>query len=217
MGNQLGLTAASAENADSFEVFKLVLTTDAMTPDSSSGSGSSDPYQNSKRDDPVNNAGSGSNPSSSDPPTDQPASSIPVSAQFADLHNRLQSMMKHISALSRDVTHAQSETQSRYNSIDERISRLERLLSKLDSLSAIDKKMTDVQADVRQTKADLHSALDRQVASLRGVVTDGHKTMLGSLPGIMGYILVVLAAQGVTVVGYMVYKKRKNAGPKKYI
>jgi hypothetical protein len=49
------------------------------------------------------------------------------------------------------------------------------------------------------------------------VVRDGHRTMVGSLPGVMGYVLVGVAGQGVTVLGYLVYKRRKNAGSKKYL
>ena len=90
-------------------------------------------------------------------------------------------------------------------------------MNKLDSLSTIDKKLSEIQADVRQTKADLHSALDRQVAGLKSVVRDTHRTMLGRLPGIMGYVMVVVAGQGLTIVGYLVYKKRKSGGLKKYI
>ena len=138
-------------------------------------------------------------------------------SQFADLHNRLQSMMKHISALNRDVSASQSNSLTRYSSLEDKISHLERQMNKLDSLSTIDKKLNEIQADVRQTKADLHNALDRQVAGLKSVVRDTHRTMLGSLPGIMGYVMVVVASQALTIVGYLVYKKRKNGGLKKYI
>jgi mannose-binding lectin 1 len=210
-GYQLGVTAASAENADSFEVFKFVVTTESMTPDGSSSN------SNAKKDAPVNNAAPGSIPAFSEPSTDEPASSIPENAQFTDLHNRLQAMMRHISALNRDVSSTQDKTLKQYNSLDEKISRLESALDKLDSIATIAQKLGQIQADVRQTKADLHNALDREVAGLKSVVTDTHLTMLGSLPGIMGYVLVVLAGQVVTVVGYLAYKRRKNAGPKKYL
>lgn len=215
-GYQLGVTAASAENADSFEVFKFVVTTDNMTPDTPSFNSNSN--SNTKKDNiPANNAWGGSSSSSTDPSADEPASAIPVDAQFADLHNRLQSMMKHISALNRDVSASQSNSLTRYSSLEDKISHLERQMNKLDSLSTIDKKLNEIQADVRQTKADLHSSLDRQVAGLKSVVRDTHRTMLGRLPGIMGYVMVVVAGQALTIVGYLVYKKRKNGGLKKYI
>ena len=223
-GYELGVTAASAENADSFEVFKLVTTTESMTPDVA-GSGNSNANANANQNDQTDNraretppswAGGSSSPPP-DTPADEPASSIPVSAQFADLHNRLQGLTKYITALNRDVSATQSSILERYNTLEEKITRLERALSKFDSLSTIDKKLAEVQADVRQTKTDLHSALDRQVQGLKTVVRDGHRTMLGSLPGVMGYVLVGVAGQGVTVLGYLVYKRRKNAGPKKYL
>ena len=215
-GYQLGVTAASAENADSIEVFKLVVTTENMTPDAPSSK--PDPISNTKKDSiPANNAWGGSSPSNPDAHADEPASAIPADAQFADLHNRLQSMMKHISALSRDVSSSQSQSLTRQSSLEDKISHLERQMNKLDSLSSLDKKLSDIQADVRQTKADLHNALDREVAGLKNVVRDTHHTMLGRIPGIMGYVVVVVASQGLTMLGYLVYKRRKNGGAKKYI
>jgi mannose-binding lectin 1 len=212
-GYQLGVTAASAENADSFEVFKFVVTTENMAPDDPSTNSNSN--SNTKRDNiPATNAWGSSN---NDPPADEAASSIPVDAQFADLHNRLQSMMKHISALNRDVSASQSQSLTRYSSLEDKISQLERQMNKLDSLSSIDRKLNEIQADVRQTKADIHNALDRQVAGLKNVVRDTHHTMLSRIPGTMGYVMVVVAGQGLTIVGYLVYKRRKSGGLKKYI
>lgn len=223
------MTAASAENADSFELFKLVTTTESMTPDAEKqGPGGSrkssdlDSGANNKGSIPVAKkawGGSSSSDGSSvdDGPADEPASSVPESAQFADLHNRLQAMMKHISALNRELSAQQKATQTRYSTLEEKVTRLEQALNKLDTLAVIDKKLAEVQADVRQTKADLHNALDKQVAGLKSVVRDGHRTMLGSAPGVMGYVLVGVAGQVITVLGYLVYKRRKNAGPKKYL
>jgi mannose-binding lectin 1 len=222
------VTAASAENADSFELFKLVTTTENMTPDAEKqGFGGlkkpdSESGENKKGPIPVakkawGGSSSSGETSSGDGPADEPASSVPESAQFADLHNRLQAMMKHISALNRELSAQQKSTQTRYNTLEEKVSRLEQALNKLDTLAVIDKKLAEVQADVRQTKADLHNALDKQVTGLKNVLRDGHKTMLGSAPGVMGYILVGVAGQGITVLGYLVYKRRKNAGPKKYL
>jgi mannose-binding lectin 1 len=228
------VTAASAENADSFELFKLVTTTENMTPDAEKqGFGGlkkpgSESGENKKGPIPVakkawggssssSSSSSSGETSSNDGPADEPASSVPESAQFADLHNRLQAMMKHISALNRELSAQQKSTQTRYNTLEEKVSRLEQALNKLDTLAVIDRKLAEVQADVRQTKADLHNALDKQVTGLKNVVRDGHKTMLGSAPGVMSYILVGVAGQGITVLGYLVYKRRKNAGPKKYL
>ena len=130
-------------------------------------------------------------------------------------------MMKHISSLSRDLTQAQTTSTNAFNNFASDVKRLESQLSKLDYLAAMDKKLDSIQNDVRQTKADLHNALDRHVAGLRNEVRDNHGRVLGGIkenaPGIMGYILVVLGSQGLLVVAYVLYKRRKANGPKKYL
>jgi mannose-binding lectin 1 len=218
-GYQLGVTAASAENPDSFEVFKVVVTTESSTPDDAAAVGSNSAADGSTADPkaPINRAADGSIPSFTDP-ADEPASAIPADAQFADLHNRLQAMMKHISALNRDVVTSQAQAMERANVLQ---SRLDKATDQLNSLAAMDRKMGEIAADVRQTKADLHSSLDRHVAGLKSVVADTHRTVLGSIaasaPSVLGYVLVVVCSQAVTVAAYLVYKRRKNAGPKKYL
>jgi len=126
-------------------------------------------------------AAPGDIPAFSDPP-DVAASSIKdQAAQFADLHNRLQAMMKHISSLSRDLTQAQTTSTNAFNNFASDVKRLESQLSKLDYLAAMDKKLDSIQNDVRQTKADLHNALDRHVAGLRNEVRDNHGRVLEGL------------------------------------
>lgn len=221
-GYQIGVTAASAENPDSFEVFKVVVTTESSTPDDPAAVGfnqrSEPPPAAADPKAPINRAADGSIPSYSSEPADEPASAIPADAQFADLHNRLQFMMKHISSLNRDVVTSQGLAMERANILEKR---LDQAMDQLNSLAAMDRKMGEIAADVRQTKADLHSSLDRHVAGIKNVVADTHRTLLGSIaasaPSVLGYVVVVVCSQAVTVAAYLVYKRRKNAGPKKYL
>lgn len=231
LGYNFGLSAASAENPDSFEVFKFVVTTESHTPDVIDPASSQNTYHEygqaqaqapiSEQNTPQNLAQAGSIPAFNDPP-DLPAEQIKdSSAQFADLHNRLQAMMKHISAISRDLTQSQSTSTLRANNLQADFARMETQLSKLDFLVAMDKKMDTIQADVRQTKADLHNALDRHVAGLRSEVRDSHGRVLGSIasnaPGIMGFLLVVFGSQALLVLAYVLYKKRRSNGHMKYL
>jgi len=233
LGYSFGLSAASAENPDSFEVFKFVLTTESHTPDAVDPNQPT--YQEAWKNQaqaqaPVGNAAAqpvsknpqdpGAIPSFSDPP-EVDASSIKTDAQFADLHNRLQAMMKHINSLSRELTQSQSVATLHANNLEGDFKRMESQLSKLDDLVAMGNKLNSIQADVRQTKADLHNALDRHVAGLRNEVRDSHANVLGSItssaPGITGFLVVVFGSQALLVVAYLLYKKRKANGPKKYL
>jgi mannose-binding lectin 1 len=169
-----------------------------------------------------------------DTPSEAPASDFKSSdAQFADLHNRLQAMMKHISALNRDLSSYQANSLSRIetlntniNSLSSTISRLESSLSKLESIPALERNLRDVQNDVKTTKKELHEALDQHVLSLKQRVSETHGSVLGTVGeglrssggvGLGAIVLVVVGSQVGLVVAYMLYKKRKNGGSKKYL
>ncbi|EHK97121.1 hypothetical protein M7I_7131 [Glarea lozoyensis 74030] len=222
LGNFFGLSAASAENPDSFEVFKFVTTTDQHSADSAAqnpihdtGYAAADSQPRGK---PAQQQNSGNIPSYSEG-DDVPASKFHSSAeQFADLHNRLQSMMKHIGHISQQLIEERNEA----------LKRQDLLLAKLQSIEASIKIqegtpniMKDVQSDVRATKADLHEALNMHAAGIKGVVQNTHHTVIGEMAksgvGLGSFVLVVVAGQVVVVGAYVLYKRRKANGPKKYL
>ena len=228
IGYNFGISAATTENPDSFEVFQFVVTTESHTPDvAGPGQHSGDHLQHgateqNQQNAPQSPAGQNSNPAFNGEIPDIPAAQIKNSdAQFADLHNRLQAMMKHISALNRDLSAAQGVATTRASKLQADVTSLQSQLSKLDAVAAINTKLDTIQADVRQTKSDLHNALDRHVAGLRNEVRDSHGKVLGHLtsnaPGIMGFLLVVFGSQALLVVAYLLYKKRKGNGHMKYL
>ncbi|KAH8595040.1 concanavalin A-like lectin/glucanase domain-containing protein [Bisporella sp. PMI_857] len=244
IGYNFGLTAASTENADSFEVFKFVVTTESHTPDivdphadphAGWGEYTGAHHQEFENVKPLkqqggnskgarNHAKDGDIPTYSfDDPPDAPASQFKNSdAQFADLHNRLQAMMKHINALANEIQSSRSFTTHAQDGVQAALTRLEQSISKLDYMTTFEKKLDSIQADVRQTKADLHNALDRHVAGLRNDVRENHVNVLGGIAehktGIAGFLLVVFGSQALLVGAYVWYKRRKANGPyKKYL
>ena len=229
LGYSFGITAASAETPDSFEVFKFVTTTESHTPDVQDPNsaneqqfgGAGQAQTQNQNQNQNNNQDSGSIPAFSDPPEVAAEQIKSSDAQFADLHNRLQAMMKHVSAMNRDLTHYQQQAKSEHEKLVAQISRLESSISKLDGLANIEKKIDEIKGDVRQTKSDLHNSLDKHVLSLKSTVRDTHHSMLGTVaanaPGVALYVFVVLGSQALLVVAYLVYKRRKANGPKKYL
>lgn len=184
LGYNFGITAASAENPDSFEIFKFVTTTESHTPDitdpnqgvQNAGMGSAQNQGSGSGSSPVQNqAAPGYIPAFNDPP-EAPASQYRSSnEQFADLHNRLQVMMKHMNAVHRQQDTYQQQAVNRYEDLMGHIARMENTLERIEKLG---KKVDEVQADVRQTKSDLHNALDKHVAGLRGEVRSTHSSEL---------------------------------------
>lgn len=225
-GNNFGVTAASAESPDSFELFKFIVTTEsqaetAQTPNPDPKATPADGSPKTTPKIPLNKAAPGSIPSFSSDPPEVPASSVAVDAQFADLHNRLQAMMKHITALSRDTSQSHIAARRNADDLESKLTRVEHAVGRLDALAGMEKRLGEIQDDVRQTKADLHNALDKHVSGLKTVLRDTHQTTLGSIassaPGVLRYVLVVVAGQLVTVGAYVLWKRRKAAGPKKYL
>jgi mannose-binding lectin 1 len=183
LGYNFGISAASAENPDSFEVFKFVTTTESHTPDIQDpnagiqNAGMSPPPVTNNIPKPIQAQTPGSSPndipSFSDPP-ETPASQYQSSAeQFSDLHNRLQAMMRNINALHKANDQNNQQAAVRYEDLMGHIVRQGNTLEQIERLA---KKIEEVQADVRQTKSDLHNALDRHVAGLRGEVRSTHSS-----------------------------------------
>ncbi|KAG9247247.1 concanavalin A-like lectin/glucanase domain-containing protein [Calycina marina] len=225
LGYSFGLSSASAENPDSFEIFKFVVTTESQTPEildtNADPHASFHEYTGVNQHDIENHAKPGDMPTFTfnDPP-EAPASEFKNNdAQFADLHNRLQAMMRHISALSQEIQSSRSFTTHSQDGVQAAFARLEDTMSKLDFIPEFEKKLDAVQADVRQTKADLHNALDRHVAGLKNDVRVNHANVLGGIAehktGIAGFLFVVFGSQAVLVGAYLWYKRRKVNGPYK--
>lgn len=125
-------------------------------------------------------------------------------------------MMKHVSALNRDINGYTSSSLASSSSISETLSKIN---SRFD---ALEKKLDTVQADVRQTKADLHNSLDKHVAGLKHEVRENHGEVFGELDkkssiGLWGVAAVIFGTQGVLMVCYILYKRRVKNGPKKYL
>ncbi|CAG8971784.1 hypothetical protein HYALB_00001893 [Hymenoscyphus albidus] len=224
LGNYFGMTAASAENPDSFEVFKFVTTTDNHASDSAGGQKQAEKPATGK---PAPKQDRGKQSSASplyfeDTPASQYTSS---EAQFADLHNRLQAMMKHISTINRDFNEYQTEATRR---ADEAGRRHDALLSKLLSLESLLKSqpdpsnsLKDISSDVRSTKAELHNLLQQHAAGIKLAVRDTHDNMKLSLENsghsLLKFFGVVMGAQVIVGGAYVMYKRRKAGGVKKYL
>ncbi|KAG9237192.1 concanavalin A-like lectin/glucanase domain-containing protein [Amylocarpus encephaloides] len=224
IGNFFGLSAASAENPDSFEVFKFVTTTDTHSPDPAGeqanpngmnyGAAHTNEQQEKKE---LPNQENGNIPSYSN--DDIPASKFHSSAeQFADLHNRLQSMMKHITYQSRMFDEYQRESTRRYEVLANKIDGIEASIKLQEGAPNI---MKDIHSDVRATKADLHAALNIHASGIKEAVRDTHSNVVGTLAksshGIGKFFLVVVASNVVVGGLYVLYKRRLRNGPKKYL
>jgi mannose-binding lectin 1 len=126
--------------------------------------------------------------------------------------------MRQVSTLNQAFITYQQQSLLRHETLLQRVSSIEASIKLQEGTANV---LKDVQSDVRQTKIDLHNALDQHVAGLKTAVRDSHHSVLGTLArtgtGLGKFVLVVVGSQVVLVGCYVLYKRRKANGPKKYL
>lgn len=220
-----GITAASTDPPDSFEVFKFLLKPSSYT----SPAAQAPPSQNQDQGQmPILNQDTGHMIRE---PADVPASHFTTSAaQFEDLHSRLNLLSKSITNLFGEITKHTAAEESRYQEIlrqiqllspntqsslqpsnlDARLSAMERTLNSIQAeLSSGDHKrqFNNLQTTLREMNVGVTEHLPNRV---REYVAD-HAPRVGFM--ITCFMLFQLAL----VVAYVLYKRRRANTPKKYL
>lgn len=233
-GYQLGVTAASADNPDSFEVFKMVVMTENVDPSQDANQkilqADDTGLFGEARDAPPQQASSGGQGGASGnfdsgfdedmPDTD--ADTITSSkAQFRDLHSRLQSINHHLSTIFRKMSKQDSIGETRHAEIATQIGGLKDLLNKLNKLDDLENKVSSLESEVRRLRGEVTNKVTSSERSIKNLVTDTHSTLHDAVkehasPGHARLIAVIIGSQLVLVAGYIVYKRKKST-PKKYL
>lgn len=235
-GYKVGISAASAENPDSFEVFKMVVMSEHVSP--------SDDHQHAhdggqQQQQPVDGGFFGNN-EAKDPPAaggntakwettfeedvpDAAASTFVDSAsQFADLHNRILNVNHHLSYIVKNIEHQATAVEKNHAEIATQINDLKvALLSKLDKIDSMETKINNLETEIKRMKGDFSSKVSSAERAIKGVVEEKHEKLHDAVkehasPGHGRLIFIIVGSQLVLVAGYIVYKKKKSS-PKKYL
>ncbi|KAJ5672106.1 hypothetical protein N7507_001233 [Penicillium longicatenatum] len=209
-GNTFGITAATPENPDSFEIFKFILesATGQTIPQGT-------PQQEKEQQQPI--------ASQNIPPVTQAGSEKDYSAQFFDLGNRIQLQSKATNAIAQDIKALVTKSESRhgeilrqtvskdqFNSLDARLQRIETLLQNIQR----DLEGKDYSSNFNK----LHDTLRSSHLSLRENLQDHFLSAITASSPRMGFfIFLVLAFQVLLAVSYVVYKRRRANMPKKFL
>ncbi|KAI1125200.1 legume-like lectin family protein [Nemania abortiva] len=233
-GYQFGITAASADNPDSFEVFKLVVMTDNLDAKVQGGQQQNDGQAQAKAQTSYgrSNSNQNNNKNSGRPDDDfdeaipdTSADSITSSkAQFADLHNRLQSVNHHLSTIFRQSAGINNMQEKRHEETSQMINDLRQSLSKLDKLDKLEwitSEITKMQRDIQNIKTDLNNRITQSENNLKRSISANHGTMLEHVavqttPRHGKLIFVIIGSQIILVAGYIYYERKKTL-PKKYL
>lgn len=238
-GYYFGISASSAENPDSFEIHKLIVST------------RDEPNKQHKQEDPVILSHHLINPvqhkplrepekhdysklpphhgsSNNDIPKvleDMPAASIHnQQEQFADLHNRVQilnnymlDMLDLMDEFEHKMKQRFTEVMARVGSIDDRGAATIRDLEKVErnSMQILrdleSKDFKDVLNSVHTAIENSHDGLRRSLPLHLGAAVEAQR------PNMIKFLFMAVAVQIMVTGAYMLYKKRRAAAPKKYL
>jgi mannose-binding lectin 1 len=222
-GYHFGVSASSAENPDSFEIFKFaVSTTNSNTREEPGGNSRFPPKQQQQQQryeqPPAKQA-------SSQTIHDVLASTIKSrDDQFEDLHNRIQDMSHHVNAIYEHLEYLESFQAKRHTEVMERLASIEdRTGHTVRTLENIERSTNSILRDVESK--DFKDLLNQ----VHHAISSGHETLSNDIPAVMKKIVVshspswimflciAVAVQVMITGAYLVYKKRRNGAPKKYL
>lgn len=204
-GYNFGLSAASAENPDSFEVFKVVVLSEddiGAVPNNKEQQqqqqqqqfqqqpgenqkplgGTTHDENGQKR--PYMSFGRSGQAAIPDPYDnaipDVDANTITSSkAQFEDLHTRIQSINHHLSSIFRSVAQYGGIADQNHQEVSMMLGEMKGLLTKLDRFASVENKLENLEREMRSLRSEMTARLKESEHSIKYHVTDKHEDLAG--------------------------------------
>ncbi|KAL8944628.1 MAG: hypothetical protein Q9216_000325 [Gyalolechia sp. 2 TL-2023] len=204
-GYYFGVSAASADTPDSFEIYKFV-TSSAPGVTRELPRHDSSPQQPPP---PASNPGSQLNDQGS-----QTSSNAQFAVQFTDMQNRLQALSQSLDNIFREVQQLSTKSEARYQDLLHRG-------SSSDQLNTMNQRIQSIETTLQGYQG--------QFSSIHGVLKDSHSTLNEGLtqqmthiistksPKIGTFVVVIIVFQLLLAAIYVMYKRRRANGPKKYL
>ncbi|KAI9675344.1 MAG: hypothetical protein M1817_001248 [Caeruleum heppii] len=213
---KFGISAASAETPDSFEVYKFLV---------HSASTFSSPPPESHPDEHPNSHQSNDNHHNGQP--------ITTSDHLSGLESRLNSLAGQIDSLERILQSTSTRLQTLQNTLSQQppsgnnpktpsASIPDDLAPRLSSVESI-------LNSIQHTLASRSSSESQIIEKVQHAVSESHSNLMAHLPTKMGHavrdhaprigvlVFAVVVVQVLVVMGYVVYKRRRANAPKKYL
>ncbi|KAJ5770275.1 uncharacterized protein N7511_002326 [Penicillium nucicola] len=214
-GNTFGITAATPENPDSFEVFKFVVesASGGQTIPSNQGSVPQQAQQ------PIVNQ---------NPPVVQaggnPATDSGLAAQFVDLSGRLQLTNKATNTILQELKNQVSKGDAHHTELLQKLASQDQIAALLDArLARMEQLVQNIQRDVEGKDYSsrfnqLHETLRSSHLSLSENL-QGHllSVITASSPRMGFFLFMLIAFQVLLAVSYVIYKRRRANMPKKFL
>jgi len=234
-GYNFGVTASSADNPDSFEVFKLVVLTGensheyaGMYQTQQQAQQQQQQQQTQQQQPPVQRRQIiPDDPYDNIIPDEDPDKIVSSKAQFADLHNRIQSVNHHLSTIFRSMAQNAAILEQRHSETSQLISDIKGLLSSnnhvvSERLRSLENKIQELDRQITQLQSEFHARIGASENAIMMHVSDRHAALAGDVrehtsSGYMRLLIILLGGQAAMAGGYFYYKKKRMAVPKKYL
>ncbi|KAL4807563.1 concanavalin A-like lectin/glucanase domain-containing protein [Aspergillus unguis] len=215
-GNTIGVTAATPENPDSFEVFKLVLQT------ATSPVGKAPPLQQ-------HNQNQNQQPLASQPQAGtQQAQAVAgdlssINAQFVDLGSRIQLINHATNNILREIGNQNSKSETKQSELLQLLASKDQVQGLDARLQRLEQTLLTIQRDLegkdyRDRFNQLHETLRSSHLSLTENIKDNLLNVItASTPRMGFFIFLVIAVQILLAGSYIIYKRRRANMPKKFL
>lgn len=218
-GYNMGITAATPDTPDSFEVFKMVVMTDNRESATRQFTNGNKEAPNRARDTYKKDEG---NYKFEDELADEDPDIFKTSkTQFMDLHNRLQNTNHQLSSIHRTVSRHQQQDEKRHDELHQLLGDIRADLRKLEEIGELNRRIKDLESELKTMRNDLGKMIHNNQRSVKDYLSDHHSTLsqtvMENAPGHKLLIFVFVGTQVGVVVAYVLYKKRRASMPKKYL
>jgi len=144
--------------------------------------------------------------------------------QFADLHNRIQIINNRVAAMHELLEKMHTDSENRFNDLMHRVVPIDdRGAATIRNVEKVERTTMQILRDLeskdfKDMMNQIHRALENSQEGLRVTLPDVMgKVVKGHGPSITSFLFVAVAVQIMITGAYMVYKKRRNGAPKKYL
>ncbi|KAF3385551.1 Protein EMP47 [Penicillium rolfsii] len=215
VGNTFGITAATPENPDSFEIFKFILS-------SATGQGqTASSYQGSTQQQQQPIADQNQPPVIRD--TGNPVIDAGIGAQFVDLQGRIQLQNKATNNIIQELKAQGGKSDSRHTELMQNLASKEQVTALEARLQRIESLLQNIQRDLESK--DYSSRFNQLQDTLRSShlsLTENLQShflsaITASSPRMGFFIFLVIAFQVLLATSYIIYKRRRANMPKKFL
>ncbi|GME32887.1 putative lectin family integral membrane protein [Neofusicoccum parvum] len=209
---KFGVSAASAENPDSFEIFKFTVATADGVPQQPPAQ-----QQQQQQQQPIR----GQPPQQDQQPPAGSQSSI-SNEQFNDLNGRVQTINTRVD----EIYKLLQELRTRHEQTHNELMSLNKNGPIHDHVGSVEAKVGKIEGVVMAIQKDLEGKDYRDhLAKLQSALRDTHSGLQDSLsdvvtrhaPKMWTFVFLLVIVQVLLFGGYLVYKRRRDSAPKKYL